>query len=171
MLADVRLTLNSIVKESKVRLIVIAVVVFVMTSIATAAEIVDAEFRDSSGKQLYHTTNLMQDLTTWYGVAFANVDAKVLLIETDSLTSAEYQQQDSDLDDLGHDVEENAVLFVIACTKEENHGSYHTTREAAKDLSLGKYSFRIRLLNSRGVVLKNSLKPVSTRDLRLWMKK
>ncbi len=98
------------------------VVLLFIAPVLYAAEVLDIEFKDNRGK-LYHTRTLSKDMALHYGQAFADVDMRVLLIQTTSLSDEKYQTQNSYLDALGHEVEEFAVIFVTAYTQQEDvHG-------------------------------------------------
>lgn len=135
------------------KLITLAAFLFIAPDLY-AAEVLDIEFKDSGGK-LYHTTTLTKDVTLQYGQAFADIDMKVLLIQTPALSDKQYQVQNTNLDALGHETEELQVIFITACAQQEYLHGYHTSVETAKRLSSAKHSFRVRLLNSKGVVLKD----------------
>lgn len=155
-------------RSQRIKILTFAILLL-SASAVYAAEVLDVEFKDTSDRQLYHTTTLSRDLILWYGREVANVNVKVLLIETPILSDKRYKMQNNSLNRLGHEVEEFQVMFVTACTEEEYHDGYHTTREAAIRLSSNKGSFRVRLLNSTGRVLKDKSEPVSTIELRRWL--
>ena len=150
------------------KLITLAALLFI-APVLYAAEVLDIEFKDSGGT-LYHTTTLTKDITSQYGQAFADIDMKVLLIQTPTLSDEKYRIQNTNLDALGHETEELQVIFITSCTQQEYLYGYHTSVETAKRLSSAKHPFRVRLLNSKGVVLKDSSSPVSTNELRRWLK-
>ncbi len=144
------------------------VVLLFISPVLYAAEVLDIEFKDNRGK-LYHTSTLSKDMALHYGQAFADVDMQVLFIQTASLSDEKYQTQNSYLNALGHEVEEFAVIFVTACTQQEDVHGYYTSIETAKKMSSERRPFRIRLLNSKGVVLRDSSSPVKTPELRRWL--
>ncbi len=150
------------------KILTLAILLFIVP-IVYAAPVLDIEFKDNRGK-LYHTTTLSKDMALHYGQAFATVDMQVLLIQTTSLSDEKYQTQNSYIDSLGHEVEEFAVIFITACTQQEDAHGYHTSIATAKKLSSEKSPFRVRLLNSKGVVLRDSSSPVTTTELRRWLK-
>ena len=132
-------------------------------SAAMAADMVDVPFFDAAGNKY-----LSADLRSRYGLNLEK--ARVLLVETPSLASPEYQTQAKAFDSLGHEIEELQVLFVVACPSEEYKDGYHTSSDVARALAPGQTTFRVRLLNPTGMVLKESSRPLSVKKLRLWLK-
>jgi hypothetical protein len=146
----------------------IAVLAFLpaFASAAVASTVVDVEFMASGGAK-YRTSKLVSSLKANYGENYTN--AKVLLIETASLGSESYTAQSKALNALGHESEKYRVLFVGACPDTEYKGGYHTSRETAQKLMANKTTFRVRLLNQDGLVLKESTRPVVGKELRSWL--
>lgn len=130
------------------------------------AETVDFEFQSSNSKK-YRTTTLIADLKRHYGIEF--ISEKVLLIETPYLSNLQYVTQRDQLTRLGHKAEEFLVMFVVACQNEESKHGYHTTIEEARKLSNGQSLFRVRLLDSKGVVMHKSTQPVLENRLIKWL--
>ncbi len=150
------------------RAVIILVLVFSFTSVL-AGEPLDFEFVDATGSK-YRTTTLVENLSSygWPKDEFEHIS--VLLLETPSLDDAQYRQQITSLDSLGHD-ESLQILYVIACHSEEYVHGYHTSVEVARALSGSTVTFRFRLLDRSGIVLHESLKPISTRTLSAWVKR
>lgn len=146
----------------------IAVLAFLLAfaSVAVASTVVDVEFIASGGAK-YRTSKLVSSLEANYGENYTN--AKVLLIETASLGSESYTAQSKALNALGHESEEYRVLFVVACPDAEYKDGYHTSRETAQKLMANMTTFRVRLLNQDGFVLKESTKPVLGTELMSWL--
>jgi hypothetical protein len=130
------------------------------------AEAVDIEFQ-SSGSKKYHTTSLSDDLRRHYGIE--STDEKVLLVETPYLSSPQYEAQRDQLSIFGHKAEEYQIMFVVACQNEEYKHGYHTTIADARKLSNGQSLFRVRLMDSKGVVLNESNQPVLEKVLVEWL--
>ena len=130
------------------------------------AETVDVEFQSSNNSK-YRTTSLTADLKRHYGFDFNG--GKVLLIEIPYLSSPHYETQSDQLSQLGH--KEYPVVFVVACQNEELKYGYHTTTEEARKLANGMIVFRVRLLDSKGVVMNESAHPVLVGELIEWFEK
>ena len=143
-------------------------VLLVISPCKVLADIVDIEFHTRSNTT-YRTTNLSADLKKNYGIKFDG--EKVLLIETPHLSSPQYKVQREQLNRLGHNTEEYQVMFVVACQNEESEGGYYTTIEEARKLANGISVFRVRLLDSKGVVVNESAHPVLVGKLIEWLKK
>lgn len=146
--------------------IVVPALLLAFASAVVASTVVDVEFVASGGAK-YRTSKLVSSLEANYGPNYTN--AKVLLIETVSLGSESYTAQSKALNALGHKSEEYRVMFVVACTDTEYMSGYHTSRETAQKLMANSVTFRVRLLNQNGLVLKESTKPVLGKELELWL--
>jgi hypothetical protein len=133
-----------------------------------ASDIINIKFTNSAN-QSYQTTHLLEDLKTNDHIEVKK--AYVLLIETPSLHNAYYEIQSNELEKFGNISEGYQVLFVVASTKEEYLDSYHTTIETAKKLLKKDACFKVRLLNSKGVLLNESLQPVKVIELKRWLKR
>ena len=141
-------------------------VFIVFASSNVVAETIGLEFKSSSNRS-YRTTSLLADLKKHYGIDFSV--EKVLLIETPSLSSPQFETQRDQLSQFGHKAEKYQVMFVVACQSEELKHGYHTTIEEARKLSDGQLLFRVRLLDSKGVVLNESNHPVPEKGLVEWL--
>jgi len=148
------------------KLLIIIPLIFWAT-VACSSSMVNVQFFDSSGKD-YRTITLGSDVERHYGYQPGN--PKVLLIEVSSLDQAEFKEQNTAFNQLGHEVEEQEVLIVIASPAGTYKHGYHTTMKAAKALSSDNSKFRIRLLNHSGVVIKSAFRPVSVSELRTWFR-
>ncbi len=149
---------------------ILALVALFFTSAAVAGEVLDIEFVDS-GNHSYRTITIASDLKSMYGADYDYSNAKVLLIETPSFKNENYLAQDKSLNALGHGAAaDDEILFVMACPSETYDSGYFTSMTTAKKLAGDKALFRVRLLNSSGLVLKESLLPLTTDQLRQWFK-
>jgi hypothetical protein len=135
------------------------------TSVA-ASDIVDIRFRDS-GDNWYRTTTLSKDLSEKFRIETKT--AKVLLVETPSLADGRYVAQIKAFDRLGHAIEEYEILLVVASPDGGPTSGYHVTHEDAPALMGNQPIFRVRLLNAAGVVKKQSLNPIMTKELKRWL--
>ena len=131
-----------------------------------ASEVIDIKFIDSS-QNIYQTTHLLEDIKSNNHMEFHN--ANVLLIETPSLDNKYFKTQNHELEKFGIMAETYQVLFVVASAKEEHQHGYHTTVETAKKLFGEHLHFRVRLLNARGIVLHESVQPVTASGLKRWL--
>ena len=144
------------------RLLVFSALLAVASAVM-ATDMVDVPFFDAAGNKY-----LSADLRSRYEHNFEK--ARVLLVETPSLSSPEYQTQTKAFDSLGHEIEELQVLLVVACPIEEYKDGYHTSSDVARALASGQTKFRVRLLNPTGMVLRESSRPLAVKELRLWLK-
>lgn len=142
-------------------------ILLLTTACVREEQVLDIKFsRDD--KTFIGTTTLAKDLEKEFKVKPKS--PKVLLVETPSLTSIEYEKQVLALIEFGKEAEKYEILFVVVCPEEIYSKGYHTTVEAAKGLSTeGKTVFRVRLLNPSGVILKDSPHPVSSAILTNWL--
>jgi len=60
------------------------------------------------------------------------------------------------------------IFFVVACPREEFTAGYHTTKLVANGLIGPKPAFRIRLLDERGNILRESFNPIPAKTLIDW---
>jgi hypothetical protein len=132
-----------------------------------ASDIINIKFTNSAN-QSYQTTHLLKDLKTNDHIELKK--AYVLLIETPSLHNTYYKIQSDELEKFSNISEVYHVLFVVASAKEEYLDSYHTTIETAKKLLKKDAYFKVRLLNSTGVLLNESRQPVKVIELKKWLK-
>ncbi len=130
------------------------------------AEIVDIEFQSVRHRD-FRTTSLTADLNKHWGIGPDK--AKVLLVETPYLSGPQYETQYDYLLKLEDKAEKYQVMMVVACQDEEFEAGFHTTIATAMNLSGGELVFRIRLLDSKGAVLKESDQPVSDKTLIEWL--
>ena len=134
---------------------------------AMAADVVDVPFFDTAGNR-YRTSSLATDLASRYGHKFEG--ARVLLVETRSLASAEYEAQSKAVDSLGHgEIEQFRILLVVACPSGEYKHGYHISPDVAQMLVSGETRFRVRLLSPAGVVQKEAFHPLLVEELRRWL--
>ena len=131
-----------------------------------ASEIIDVPFTADSKKH-YRTTHLLKDLKINDQMLLQT--AYVLLVETPSLHDAPYETQNGELEKFGHLAETYQVLFVVASPEDAYQHGYRTSTETAKKLLGEDARFRVRLLNSEGMVLHESLRPVKVTALQKWL--
>lgn len=119
-------------------------------------------------KTFISTTRLAEDLEKEF--KFKPKSPKVLLIETPSLKNEDYKKQTVYLHGFGKQAQKYELLYVIACPEKTYGHGYHTSVEDAKGLSTdGEAVFRVRLLNSKGLLLNQSTQPVASDELKKWL--
>lgn len=132
-----------------------------------ASDIINIKFTNTNN-QSYQTTHLLEDLKTNNHIEFQK--AYLLLVETPSLQNQYYKTQINELKKFDNLAEVYQLLFVVASAKKEYLDGYHTTIDTAKELLKKDASFKVRLLDSKGEVLNESLKPIKVVKLKKWMK-
>lgn len=137
-----------------------------LSPLAYSSTGMDIEFQSSENK-VYRTTTLESDIQKYYGFRVAN--PRVLLVVVESLNSPVLKRLNRIIDDLGHDIEQEKLIYVISCKNGEYAHGYHTSKEVASSLLSDKEAFKVILLDSNGVVLKQSSLPVSSNELREWL--
>lgn len=147
---------------------VVFIFAILWSSFAYSDSIIDIEFK-SSGNKIYRTTTLESDIQKNDG--FAVNKPRVLLVEVEALNSEKLRRQNNALNDLGHDVENYKLIYVISCKNEEYSDGYHTAKEVASALAGSNDMFRVRLLGAEGVILNQSSQVVSAKEIRRWLEK
>jgi hypothetical protein len=66
-------------------------------------------------------------------------------------------------------LEKHQVICVVACLQDGMHSGYHPTIEPALKLSDGKSRFQLRLLDSSGIILRESVESLSVDQLQPWL--
>ena len=132
------------------------------------AQILDFKILSTNNSHIYRSTTFQSELETQYDFS---IDGTVLiLLETPSFENEEYLKQNSILESFGHETESLQLIYIISCTTKEYEHGYHTTLEVAKSLNSGN-KFRIRLLSINGLVLHESLAPISKEEIKTILSK
>jgi hypothetical protein len=150
---------------NSMRILLVLTVILVL-AMPAAAEQLDFTFL-SATEHTYRTTTFVEDLSIDGWPPEELVSIKIILIETPSLDNAHYKKQDKILNSLAHN-DDMRIFFVVACPREEFTSGYHTTKLVANALTGSKAAFRIRLLDERGNILRESFNPMPAKTLIDW---
>ncbi|MBU0482445.1 MAG: hypothetical protein KKG47_15235 [Proteobacteria bacterium] len=118
----------------------------------------------SAGKSItYRSTTFQRELENRNG--FSAAEKTVLLMETPSFQDIRYLRQQEILRSFGTEAEHLQIVSINSCTTEEDAGGYHTSLEEAGRLN-PLQEFRATLLSLNGLVLYQSLGPLSKEKIR-----
>ena len=126
------------------------------------AQMLDFTFYDSGCKE-YRSITLIDQLQEKFNYRFES--EKIILVETPSLKDSLFLVQSEILKQINN--EQLGLIYVISCWNEVEKNGYHTSLEEAKIISAGNDKFRIRILNSKAVILYESMDILSAEEIEL----
>lgn len=133
-----------------------SIILLITFPIIAHAEKINFDFFDASGGR-YSIFELTRQLNEKYNYTFS---PSVLLVETPDFTDQKYLNQSAILEQI--DSEDLQLIFVIASPFGEYEHGYHTTIEVAQTIMDDIPKFRVRILNTNGLIIFESEENISS---------